>query len=415
MRIVILSWRDLAHPRAGGSEVYSQQLARHWAAAGHEVTYFAAAVEGAPSEEVVDGYRLVRRGGALGVYREARRFYRGGCRGRTDWVLDVVNTRPFLAPLWVDDAPVTALVHQVCREVWRYETPFPVALLGRYWLEPRWLRAYRDTPVLTVSESSRRSLEAYGLRRVAVVPEGVEVPSVSLPKEPVPTLLWVGRLSPNKRPDHAIAAFRRVRESVPEARLWVVGAGPMEDRLRRQAPEGVVICGRVDQARKFELMARAHLLLATSVREGWGLTVSEAALCGTRTVAYDVDGLRDSVTAAGGVLVEPGPGPLARATLEVLAGAPTWRAPTSVEAAGASDWVGVSARVLSGRADDSSVHRAAGQTDRCCIHGCVHRRSALLGDRGSAHGHSTGPPTGGPGSPIERESPDAARRRRSEL
>lgn len=364
MRILILSWRDLAHPRAGGSEVYSQRLARHWAAAGHEVTYFAAAVEGAPAEEVLDGYRLVRRGSALGVYREARRFYRGECRGRTDWVLDVVNTRPFLTPLWVDDAPVTALVHQVCREVWRYEAALPVALLGRYWLEPRWMRAYRDTLVLTVSESSRRSLEAYGLRRVEVVPEGVEVPPVSSPKEPVPTLLWVGRLSPNKRPDHAIAAFRRVRESVPEARLWVVGAGPMEDRLRRDAPEGVAICGRVDQAKKFELMARAHLLLATSVREGWGLTVSEAALCGTRTVAYDVDGLRDSVTAAGGALVEPAPGSLARAALEVLAGASPWSAPTSVAAVGASDWVDVSARVLSCRAAGSPAYGAAHQADQ---------------------------------------------------
>jgi len=409
VRILILSWRDFAHPRAGGSEVYSQQLAHHWATAGHEVTYFAASVEGAPAEEVVDGYRLVRRGSALGVYREARRFYRDECRGRTDWVLDVVNTRPFLTPLWVDDAPVTALVHQVCREVWRYETPLPVALLGRHWLEPRWLHAYRDTPVLTVSESSRRSLQAYGLRRVAVVPEGVEVPPVSHPKEPVPTLLWVGRLSPNKRPDHAIAAFRQVRQSVPEARLWVVGAGPMEDRLRRRAPEGAVICGRVDQAKKFELMARAHLSLATSVREGWGLTVSEAALCGTRTVAYDVDGLRDSVTAAGGVLVEPAPGPLARATLEVLTGASSWSAPTNVADVGVSDWVDVSARVLSGRADDSSVHRAARQTDRSRTHGSAHRRSALVGDRGSAHGHSTGPPTGGPGSPMEQESPDAAR------
>jgi len=411
VRILILSWRDLAHPRAGGSEVYSQQLAHHWAAAGHEVTYFAAAVAGAPTEEVVDGYRLVRRGSALGVYREARRFYRGECRGRTDWVLDVVNTRPFLTPRWVDDTPVTALVHQVCREVWRYETPLPVALLGRYWLEPRWLRAYRDTPVLTVSESSRRSLEAYGLRRVAVVPEGVEVPPVSLPKEPVPTLLWVGRLSPNKRPDHAIAAFRRVRGSVPEARLWVVGAGPMEDRLRRQGQEGVVICGRVDQAKKFELMARAHLLLATSVREGWGLTVSEAALCGTRTVAYDVDGLRDSVTAAGGVLVEPASGLLARAALEVLAGASPWSAPTSVAAVGASDWADVSARVLSCHLDDSSVHRAAPQADPRCSDSSARRRSALLGDRGPAHGHPTGPPAGGPGALTGQASPGAARRR----
>ena len=69
--------------------------------------------------------------------------------------------------------------------------------------------------------------------------------------------------------------------------------------------------GRVDEATKHELMARAHGQLATSVREGWGLVVSEAAAVGTPTMSYDVPGLRDSTTAADGVLCEPRPwGPL---------------------------------------------------------------------------------------------------------
>ena len=57
---------------------------------------------------------------------------------------------PFLCPRFVRDVPVVAVIHQVAREVWRYETPWPVAVLGRYLLEPAWLRAYRDVPVVTV-------------------------------------------------------------------------------------------------------------------------------------------------------------------------------------------------------------------------------------------------------------------------
>jgi len=68
--------------------------------------------------------------------------------------------------------PIVAVIHQVAREIWRYETPWPISVLGRYLLEPTWLRAYRDVPVVTVSESSRESLAEYGLRRVTVVPEG---------------------------------------------------------------------------------------------------------------------------------------------------------------------------------------------------------------------------------------------------
>ncbi len=42
-------------------------------------------------------------------------------------------------------------------------------------------------------------------------------------------------------------------------------------------------------------MQKCHLLLVTSVKEGWGLVVTEANSQGTPAVVYDVDGLRDSV------------------------------------------------------------------------------------------------------------------------
>ena len=201
LRILAYNWRDLAHPRAGGAEVYLQSVAREWVRRGHQVTVFSAAVAGRPAEELVDGVRVIRRGGRIGVYREARRYWRREGAGQYDLVLDCVNTRPFLCPRFVRDVPVTALIHQVAREVWHYEAPWPIALVGRYLLEPFWLRAYRDVPVVTVSESSRASLAEYGLRRVTVVPEGW-VPAFPAPveKEPVPTVVFIGRLSADKRP-----------------------------------------------------------------------------------------------------------------------------------------------------------------------------------------------------------------------
>jgi glycosyltransferase involved in cell wall biosynthesis len=54
-------------------------------------------------------------------------------------------------------------------------------------------------------------------------------------------------------------------------------------------------------------------LAVTSVREGWGLVVDEAASVGTPSIGYDVDGLRDSVTATTGTLVAPHPQALGEA------------------------------------------------------------------------------------------------------
>ncbi|HEY5398432.1 MAG TPA: glycosyltransferase, partial [Trebonia sp.] len=319
LRILAYNWRDLAHPRAGGAEVYLQSVAREWVECGHQVTVFSAAVAGRPAEELVDGVRVIRRGGRIGVYREARRYWRREGAGQYDLVLDCVNTRPFLCPRFVRNVPVMALIHQVAREVWHYETPWPIAVVGRYLLEPFWLRTYRDVPVVTVSESSRESLAEYGLRRVSVVPEGW-VPTFPAPvqKESVPTVVFIGRLSANKRPEHAIAAFGLARRQLPDAQMWVIGSGPEEARLRKLAGPGVTFLGHVPEEAKRERLGRAHALVATSVREGWGLVVTEAAASGTVAIGYDVAGLRDSIGASGGILTRADPGSLAAGLVELL-------------------------------------------------------------------------------------------------
>ena len=136
LRILAYNWRDLAHPRAGGAEVYLQSVAREWVRFGHQVTIFCAAVDDRPARELADGVEIIRRGGRLGVYREARRFWRREGDGQFDLVVDCVNTRPFLCPRFVGNVPIVAVIHQVAREIWRYETPWPISVLGRYLLEP---------------------------------------------------------------------------------------------------------------------------------------------------------------------------------------------------------------------------------------------------------------------------------------
>ena len=325
MRILVFSWKDMSHPHAGGAEVYTHEVARHWVQMGHKVTLFTATFPGSTLDDERDGVRIVRRSGRRGIYGslfwEARRYYASDGRGNFDLVIDQINTRPFWCPTFVDDTPVVALAHQVAREVWYYEAPLPIALLGRFFFEPRWLKRYRDVTTITVSESSKRSLERYGLRRVSVIPEGFTEPPAThrvSAREERPTVIYVGRLSRNKRPHHAIRAFRHLRKTIPDVQLWVVGTGPMEPRLRQRAGEDVTFFGRVDEATKYELLARAHLLVMTSVREGWGLTVTEAASVGTPTVAYDVDGLRDSVAASKGLLVPESRRALASAIASLL-------------------------------------------------------------------------------------------------
>jgi glycosyltransferase involved in cell wall biosynthesis len=304
---------------------------------------------GAASRVERDGYTLLRVGNTLTMQLRAWCHY-GRYANELDGVVEFVNVLPFLTPLYVKATPAVAVFYQTAEEVWGHELPQPAALIGRYLVEPWCLRRYRKFPALAISESTRASLARRGFRDITVVPVGADtvITLGSLPpKEKVPTVLFVGRLTANKRPDHAVAAFRQLKERLPEAALWVAGRGPMAARLEAEAPAGTTFFGHVPEAKKHELMARAHAVVATSVREGWGMTVSEAALLGTRAVGYDVAGLRDSVRAAGGTLVEPEPRALAAALAERL---PTWvneygHVPADV---GVTSWENVAASIMTG-------------------------------------------------------------------
>jgi glycosyltransferase involved in cell wall biosynthesis len=315
VHILILNWKDLAHPAAGGAEVFTGEVARALTDRGHRVTLFAASVRGLPEREHVAGVEIIRRGNRVGVYRAARRFWAEQAPHAYDVVIDEINTRPFMTPRWLHGTPIVALIHQLAREIWFYETPVPVSMLGRYVLEPWWLRAYRLVPALTVSQSSADSLRSYhDWRDVTVIPEGsTPHPVPNVPKEREPTVVFLGRLVAMKRPQDAIDAFEILKAEVPPARLWMIGDGPLRGKLEAQAPSGVEFLGRLSRDELLARLGRAHVLVATSVREGWGLNVSEAAACGTPTIAYAVPGLVDSVRASGGLLVGSTPHALARA------------------------------------------------------------------------------------------------------
>ncbi|HLQ22340.1 MAG TPA: glycosyltransferase, partial [Gemmatimonadales bacterium] len=164
-------------------------------------------------------------------------------------------------------------------------------------------------------------------------------------KEPVPTVVFIGRLSANKRPEHAIRAFGLVRRQAPDAQMWVIGSGPEEARLRRTAGPGVIFLGHVSEEEKRERLARAHALVATSVREGWGLVVTEAAASGTVSIGYDVPGLRDSIGASGGILTRADPASLATGLVGLLSSVVADDGPRA-EPAGVVPWTEVAAGIL---------------------------------------------------------------------
>jgi glycosyltransferase involved in cell wall biosynthesis len=328
-RILVLNWRDITNPDAGGAEVVTHEVAKRWVEWGHEVTLLTSKFPGCRDVEVLDGVRIRRRGSLrngsfhLLVQRELARV-----RG-FDTIIDEINTAPFLTPLWRHRLPpIVGFIHQLADDVLEAELPGPVAAVGR-WLEPHALRLYRDIPVVTVSNSTKDDLHRIGLERVSVIPDGRDEPPPldGIAKEKQPTLLFVGRLALNKRPHHAVEAFVHIRRELPDAQLWIVGQGPLEHDLAANLPDGAELFGFLPRHELYERMRRAHCLLVPSVREGWGLVVIEANSVGTPAVGYDVPGLRDSVRdGMTGQLATPGDQEaLAREALALLRDADAYR------------------------------------------------------------------------------------------
>ena len=298
-RVLVINWRDVKNPEAGGAEIFTQEVARRWVAQGHDVTQLASRFPGAPPHEIIDGVRVRRRGRLrTGSFHAMVQWELARLRGY-DLVVESVNTIPFLTPWWSYRLPTAvAVFHQLAVDVWDAELPRPFAFLGRK-LELALLRLYRNAPVVVGSESTGRDLRDLGFTDVRAVKYGRDAPPDlnAVAKEPVPTFLFVGRLAANKRPDHAVRAFSAIRHTVPDARLWLVGTGPMERELRAGLPAGAELLGRLPRDELYRRMARAHCLLVPSVREGWGLVVIEANSVGTPAVGYDIPGVRDSVRA----------------------------------------------------------------------------------------------------------------------
>jgi glycosyltransferase involved in cell wall biosynthesis len=321
MRILWFNWRDIKHPEAGGAEVLTHEVMVRLAKVGHEMTLFCPSIPSGLKKEEIDGVHIIRSGGKYSVYRKAKEFFKKNTKNY-DFIIDEINAKPFLSPGMVKSKPILALFHQLIDKEWFYEVPFPLNYLCYYYLEPKWLSKYKEIPTATVSSSSEQDLKKYGFKRVFVVPMGLSVTPLEKlhEKESSPTVLYIGRLKRHKLPDHALEAFTIIKKQLPDSKMWVIGDGMMLDKLKKMNIRDVTFYGYAENNLKYDLLKRAHVVLMPSIREGWGLVVTEANAMGTPVVAYNVPGLRDSVLdgKTGILLKQNSPQKLAQTAITLL-------------------------------------------------------------------------------------------------
>lgn len=303
LHIAMFNRRDTTNPEGGGSERYGEVVASALAEAGHWVVVYTADHGGAPRDEVRGGVTYRRRGGKLSVIPRAWWDLLTRRIGPVDVVVDVQNGVPFLSRL-ATRKPVVALVHHVHREMWPVVYGRSAARLG-WWVEsvvgPS---LYRRSQYVAVSRATRDELVTLGVspQRIAVVHNGVDPAlTVDETRDPRPTICVLGRLVPHKRVEHVVRAAAQLRPDFPDLRVRVVGDGWWADHLRAETRRGgvddlVTFTGFVDEQSKHVELARAWVHAIPSLKEGWGLSIMEAATHSLPSVGYrEAVGVAESI------------------------------------------------------------------------------------------------------------------------
>jgi glycosyltransferase involved in cell wall biosynthesis len=126
------------------------------------------------------------------------------------------------------------------------------------------------------------------------------------------TILFVGRLDKNKRPERFVRLASILTQRYPHAELQFQIAGDGEERLALEATAKLVDLGPDklsflgDCANMSSIYDAADILVSTSDREGTPNVVLEGMARGLPVVATSVGGTRDIVRDGRGILVKPG-------------------------------------------------------------------------------------------------------------
>lgn len=312
--ILALSWRDIKSPTAGGAEVHTHEMLKRINHSKFRIIHFAAMYDGLKEVETIDGIQYLRKGNIISVIWYAFNYYKKNIKN-IDIVLEQCNTHRFFTPFWVEHKKRIFYIHQLTREIWDINLKFPLNKLGKLF-ENMMLRINRKDYTIALSPSTKQDLLNVGFEdeKIQIIPVGMNFnpwkEEDMYPKEKEATFIYVGRYAKYKGIDMAIEAFGRLKKEFLDAKLWILGKKDedyVKDKLipvckkyqliwSDSVKNGDIISwGFVTEDKKLELLSRATALLFPSIREGWGIPITEAAIVGTPSIVFDSPGIRDAI------------------------------------------------------------------------------------------------------------------------
>ncbi len=293
--ILIFNWMDIKNPKAGGQEKYCYEIAKRLTRDDFNVKWITSRFKGGKRSETYDGINVIRVGNIYTVY--VLSFLEYLKYRNADFVFVSINAIPFLVPFH-RKRRIIMLHHRIGFKIMKAKIGILgiVSLLLQERFNPM---IYGKDFVITNSESSREEFSSMGYRNVSVVKLGVDLPRITdYPKENL--IVSPGPVKPWKHHDWAIEAFSGVENSW---KLVIFGSYENEEyrnhleelTKKLEISERVRFMGRISDDEVRKIYQKSKICLLATEKEGWGLVAMEAQSYGCPIVAFNVDGIKDSV------------------------------------------------------------------------------------------------------------------------
>lgn len=333
MRILAANKKDWTHPKSGGAEVNLKETLTRLDDRGHEVHLFTSKYPNSPAKEEIDGVKIHRYGlkgrtNELFILSLGQLYLNGLIQKLNPDILYLINSIMTWIPVWKRDKTVIGIHHLNGKTLLR-QMEFPLNYIG-YLAEKMGLLLSRSREKVTGSPEITQVLVEKGLKKnkITEIRHGVDSERYTQGKEAdKPNILYLGRLEYSKGVDLLPSIHENIQEEFGECNLEIAGFGRREEDIEEFTDnnQSVTFHGYVSEERKKKLLQSAWVLLTPSRKEGWGLTVAEAAASGTPAVGFKTGGLQSSIEdGETGRLVPSNPEPeqntkkFARAVTELL-------------------------------------------------------------------------------------------------
>jgi len=295
-------------PVIGGIEVFLRQLAPTLQARGHEVAVLTGMhADATAPHEVLDGTAVFRTDIVRAVARKdpfaIARCRRAALAAAAEFAPDVIHAHDSGPNLWavaVSGVPLLATVHSSTA----LHAPEQLGPIARQLAQCGWAtgvsQSVADDVVALVPSLAGR---------VSVVANGVSVPTEPPVAHPGGrNIVAAGRMVPEKGFDVLLHAFAQIAALDADARLRIVGDGPLRSQLVKLAAtlgvaNRVDMSGAVRHTAMKDVFATASVVAMPSRLEGMPLVALEAAVAARPVVATPVQGV--VIHGETGLLVPP--------------------------------------------------------------------------------------------------------------